>query len=384
MSIFLGIGITIIIIHVDPKSCSCAYPHILVENTLTVLRWVSMDRSLARPGNRLALNTTPCEGQLAPRNAALAVVWLFGIERIQLLMQLTESDVITSEHVEKLQNITRTDTTKAAVLHLITEALPERGPNAFKLFLKALRGSQQKHVAEQLEKWLRDPNDCPGHPGTFERLQYELRTYYEDKMEFVYTMPWLPTERFSLKKTFVQRRLRLTNGDREEDTQLLNSRTALYTSIHNITKRKANERMHLTPAEVEESLLRPLYRLAFEANQKNETVICESEFKNAEQFEQVCQVGYLSKELIISHNQAETRFSFTHKTFLEFLTAKHMMDPQERLARIHDLHYADYRIRVKAVEDKFNVRHNEPVLGFLFGLLEENPKEISFLKRDQP
>ncbi|ELT95382.1 hypothetical protein CAPTEDRAFT_190797 [Capitella teleta] len=170
----------------------------------------------------------------------------------------------------------------------------------------------------------------------------------------------------------------------EEDTQLLNSRTALYTSIHNIINRKASERMHLTPAEVEESLLRPLYRLAFEANQKNETVICESEFKNAEQFEQVCQVGYLSKELITSHNQAETRFSFTHKTFLELLTAKHMMDPQERLARIHDLHYADYRIRVKAVEDKFNVRHNEPVLGFLFGLLEENPKEISFLKRDQP
>ncbi|ELU10931.1 hypothetical protein CAPTEDRAFT_188983, partial [Capitella teleta] len=68
----------------------------------------------------------------------------------------------------------------------------------------------------------------------------------------------------------------------EEDTQLLNSRTALYTSIHNIINRKASERMHLTPAEVEESLLRPLYRLAFEANQKNETVIREGSFKNVE------------------------------------------------------------------------------------------------------
>ncbi|ELU05222.1 hypothetical protein CAPTEDRAFT_191736, partial [Capitella teleta] len=44
-------------------------------------------------------------------------------------------------------------------------------------------------------------------------LQHELRTHYDDKLKFVYTMPWLPTEGFSLKETFVQRRLRLTSGD---------------------------------------------------------------------------------------------------------------------------------------------------------------------------
>uniref|UniRef100_X1ZZK6 Caspase family p20 domain-containing protein n=2 Tax=Capitella teleta TaxID=283909 RepID=X1ZZK6_CAPTE len=47
------------------------------------------------------------------------------------------------------------------------------------------------------------------------RLQHELRTHYDDKLKFIYTMPWLPTEGFSLKETFVQRRLRLTSGDRK-------------------------------------------------------------------------------------------------------------------------------------------------------------------------
>ncbi|ELU14857.1 hypothetical protein CAPTEDRAFT_207567 [Capitella teleta] len=89
---------------------------------------------------------------------------------------------------------------------------------------------------------------------------------------------------------------------REEDTQLMNTRTTLYTSIHSIITRKAGERLNLIPAEVEESLLRPLYQFAFEAYQKNEIVVREKDSRN---LEQVCQVGYLTQELIISRFQAE-------------------------------------------------------------------------------
>ncbi|ELU15937.1 hypothetical protein CAPTEDRAFT_213159, partial [Capitella teleta] len=166
---------------------------------------------------------------------------------------------------------------------------------------------------------------------------------------------------------------------REEDTQLMNTRTALYTAIHRIIKQKAANRLNLTPEKVEESLLRPLYQFAFEAHQKNETVVREKDFKNIENLEQVCQVGYLTKELVISRLQAEVRFGFTHKSFLEFLTAKHIaqMDREERLTWLQDLRYANYYIQVKAIEDDFDVRQNEPVLGFLFALMEQNSEELT-------
>ncbi|ELU17864.1 hypothetical protein CAPTEDRAFT_216346 [Capitella teleta] len=57
----------------------------------------------------------------------------------------------------------------------------------------------------------------------------------------------------------------------------------------------------------------------------------------------VCQVGYVTKERIISRLlQEETRFGFTHKPFLEFLTARHitLMNPEERLTWLQGLHYA--------------------------------------------
>ncbi|ELT87825.1 hypothetical protein CAPTEDRAFT_206205, partial [Capitella teleta] len=473
----------------------------------------------------------------------------------------------------------------AAVLYFLTELLPKRGSKDFDLFLMALCESEQRHVAERLNKWLSD--DCSEDAGTFERLQHELRTHYNDKLQFVYTMPWLPTEGFSLKETFVQRRLRLTSGGRkgnevkmdeilasvgegrnkrilvegqpaqgkstlcqalafawsqpdeateniksfdllillhagdlrgqdsvgeaikthllpidcgiplrqlekllqeknvlliidafdeastenemlhqliegkrlkhktllvtsrpnflenkqqhfesrftvegynkeeqlehvkryaehqridpkpfismlkeesiidlcsnplnltllcllrEEDTQLMITRTALYTSIHRIIKQKAAKRLKLIEAEVEESLLRPLYQFAFEAHQKNETVVREKDSKKVKNFQRICQVGYLTNEVIISRLQKEVRFQFTHKTFVEFLTAKHIaeMDREERLNWMQHLRYANCQIwNGLATHDDFNVKQNEPILGFIFGLLEEESAELA-------
>ncbi|ELU10242.1 hypothetical protein CAPTEDRAFT_200415 [Capitella teleta] len=93
--------------------------------------------------------------------------------------------------------------------------------------------------------------------------------------------------------------------EEEEDTQLRNTRTALYTSIHRIIKEKAAKRLNLAPEKVEESLLRPLYRFAFEAHQKNETVVRENDFKKVKNFQQVCEVGYLTRELSMSRLQPE-------------------------------------------------------------------------------
>ncbi|ELU04885.1 hypothetical protein CAPTEDRAFT_203065 [Capitella teleta] len=456
-----------------------------------------------------------------------------------LLANLSESGVITDEHLHKFQNIKKNDTTKVAVLYFLSEVLPKRGPEAFNLFLMALCESEQRHVAERLNKCLSD--DCSEEAGTFERLQHELRTHYNDKLQFVYTMPWLPTEGFSLKETFVQRRLRLTSGDRkgtevkmdeilasvgerrnkrilvegdpaqgkstlcqalafawsqpdeaseniksfdlvktqleerlksllpidcgiplrqlEELLQIKNvlliidafdeastenemlhqlvegkrlkHKPLLVTSRPNflenkqrhfesrftvegynyreqlehvkryaehkniasapfesmleeesiIELRKAGERMDLTEAEVEESLLRPLYQIAFEAHKKNETVVREKDSKKVKNSQRICEVGYLTNEVIISRLQPEVRFQFTHKTFVEFLTAKHIteMDREERLNWMRHLRYENCHIRIGrlGIEDRFNVEQNEPILGFIFGLLEEESAELT-------
>ncbi|ELU15669.1 hypothetical protein CAPTEDRAFT_208219 [Capitella teleta] len=510
----------------------------------------------------------------------------------ELFANLTESDVITDEHVEKLQNIMRNDTTKAAVLHFLIELLPKRGSKAFNLFLEALSESQQKHVAERLKQWLSDV--CSEDAGTFERLRAELRSHYERRLASIRPMPWLQSICLNLTDVVVERQLklktnnksarrivtmknlftpqetkeiprrlliegnpgigksticqtlahewgkqscgghcgtvcvhsfdlvlyfhagdfideesvahavqkhllpsdysittselqgvikaknvliivdafdeanagnrtldRLIQGDilrhktllitsrfnflqnklaffestftvegydkeeqlkhvkryaehkniasapfesmlkdksirdlcsnplnltllcllREEDTQLRITRTALYTSIHRIIRRKAGERMDLTEAEVEESLLRPLYQFAFEAHQKNETVVREKDSKKVENFQRICEVGYLTNEVIISRLQKEVRFQFTHKTFVEFLTAKHIaeMDREERMNWMQHLRYADYHIRIHglAIDDDFKVEQNDPVLVFLFGLLEEESAELT-------
>ncbi|ELU16471.1 hypothetical protein CAPTEDRAFT_214242 [Capitella teleta] len=509
-----------------------------------------------------------------------------------LLAKLSESGVITDEHVEKLQNSIRNDTMAAAVLHFLIELLPRRGPEAFNLFLEALIESQQKHVADHLKQCLSDV--CPEDAGTFERLRSELQSYYKRKLASIHPMPWQQDIYLNLTDVFVERQLklktnykgderivtmddlftpqqtkeiprrlliegnpgigksticqtlahewgkqscgrhcgtlcvhsfdvllffnagdfideesvahavqkhilpsdcrittselqgvieaknvliivdafdeanagnrtldRLIKGDilrhktllvtsrfnflqnklsffdskfkvegydkeeqlqhvkryaahqniasapfesmlkeksirdlcsnplnltllcllREEDTQLMITRTALYTSIHRIIRRKAGERMHLTEAEVEESLLRPLYQFAFEAHQKNETVVREKDSKKVKNFQRICQVGYLTNEVIISRLQEEVRFQFTHKTFVEFLTAKHIaeMDREERLNWLQHLRYDNCYIWIKglAIDDRFKVEQNDPILGFLFGLLEEESAELN-------
>ncbi|ELU11508.1 hypothetical protein CAPTEDRAFT_193920 [Capitella teleta] len=509
-----------------------------------------------------------------------------------LLAKLSEGGVITDEHLQKLQNIERNDTTKAAVFEFLTEVLPKRGPEAFNLFLEALCESQQEHIADHLKQCLNDI--CPEDAGTFERLRAELQSHYKRRLASIRPMPWQQDIYLNLTDVFVERQLKLkTNhkgdgrivtmknlftpqqteeiarriliegnpgigksticqtlahewgkqscgrhcgtlcvhsfdlvlyfpaGDfrtkesvahavrehllpsdcrittselqgvieaknvliivdafdeanagnrtldrliegnilrdktlpitsrfnflqnklsffdskfkvegydkeeqlehvkryaahkniasapfesmlkeksvrdlcnnplnltllcllREEDTQLMITRTALYTSIHRIIRRKASERMDLTEAEVEESLLRPLYQFAFEAHRKNETVVWEKDSKKVENFQHICQVGYLTRELLMSRLQEEVRFQFTHKTFLEFLTAKHIaeMDREERLNWMQHLRYADYHIQIEglAIEDDFKVEQNDPILGFLFGFLEEKSAELT-------
>ncbi|ELT92867.1 hypothetical protein CAPTEDRAFT_194404 [Capitella teleta] len=362
-----------------------------------------------------------------------------------LLAKLSESGVLIDDQLEKIKNITRNETMREAVLYFLVFFLSKRGPKAFNIFLGALRASQQIHVAEHLQKWLRNPNECSEDPGAFGmmkerspwttcsrpkrpkrfqgafsskeiresgslrfaklwltngerspvevtaghcvstltmcfcistreislmrnrlRMQFEITSFpattalrqayckaknvliivdafdeanagnrtldrliegdiLRHKLLLIASRPNFLQNKLSFfdskfkvegydKKEqleHVKRYAEHLNIDhkpfismlkeksihdlcnnpfnltllcllREEDTQLMITRTALYTAIHHIIKRKASGRMDLTEAEVEESLLRPLYQMAFEAHQRNETVIRQSDFNNIE------------------------------------------------------------------------------------------------------
>ncbi|ELT95226.1 hypothetical protein CAPTEDRAFT_185968, partial [Capitella teleta] len=55
------------------------------------------------------------------------------------------------------------------------------------------------------------------------------------------------------------------------------------------------------------------------------------------------------------------------------------MDQEERMNWMQHLRYADYSIEIEglAIDDYFEVEQNEPILVFLFGLLEEESAELT-------
>ncbi|ELT91645.1 hypothetical protein CAPTEDRAFT_202182 [Capitella teleta] len=309
-----------------------------------------------------------------------------------LLTKLTECGVLTDDQLEKLENINSNTTMGAAVLHFLTEFLPRGGSQAFDLFLGALRASQQKRVADQLDKWLTEL--CSVELDTFGSLQDTLEHFAvasadellnrEQRLEHVREYAEHKNIDSALFESIIDEEhvqhlcdnplnLTLLCLMREQDEQLPKTRTQLFNSIHNLIRQRASQQMHLTQAQVEYSRLRPLYQLAFKAHLSNKTVISESDVKNAEK---LYQVGYLTKE----RKFRKIKFRFTHKTFSEFLAAKHiaLMDPQERKTWLQGLRFTNYVIRFNGIanDDDFDVRQNEVVLEFLFGLMEENPKEL--------
>ncbi|ELT95776.1 hypothetical protein CAPTEDRAFT_201649, partial [Capitella teleta] len=124
-----------------------------------------------------------------------------------LLAKLTESGVLTDEHLQKLQNIIRNETMNAAVLHFLAEFIPKRGPETFNLFLEALRGSQQKHISEHLKKWLR--NDCSEEQDIFRSLRSELQSHYKRRLRSIRPVPWLQEIHLNLTEIYVKRQLKL-------------------------------------------------------------------------------------------------------------------------------------------------------------------------------
>ncbi|ELU13309.1 hypothetical protein CAPTEDRAFT_204237 [Capitella teleta] len=157
------------------------------------------------------------------------------------------------------------------------------------------------------------------------------------------------------------------------------TQTELYSEIHDFILRKVIERMKLTEEDIEHRLLRPLYQLTFEAFENGEDVLLERDFERAGlSSEEVCEVGYLTRDILIRGIKQEQRYSFTHRTFLEFLASKHLvlMAAEERLKWLRKYYFRPNTYRVEEIQ-RFNFsllfRVAENVVAFLFGFLQKHP-----------
>ncbi|ELT98336.1 hypothetical protein CAPTEDRAFT_205618 [Capitella teleta] len=248
----------------------------------------------------------------------------------QIYTELIAGRVLTFEDKEKISKI---DTRKAQSMELISVLL-RKGPNAFGVFMDALQCTQFKSLLEvnEVENLCKNPLHltllCLLH------IETDVRT---------------------------------------------RTQTELYSEIHDFILRKVIKRMKLTEEDIEHRLLRPLYQLAFEAFENGEDVLHESDFERAGLLsEEVCEVGYLARDILIRGIKQERRYSFTHRTFLEFLAAKHLVliAAEERLKWLRKYYFRANSNRVEEVQRlRFSLlfRVAENIVAFLFGFLQKHP-----------
>ncbi|ELU05528.1 hypothetical protein CAPTEDRAFT_189153, partial [Capitella teleta] len=176
----------------------------------------------------------------------------------------------------------------------------------------------------------------------------------------------------------------------------IDSRTDLFCAMHEFILLKASGRMNVTQEDMEQQVMRPLYKLAFDAYQKNEYLIQEHDLQNTFcGMDPIIQVGYLIKHITVSRLQAKLQHCFTHTTVMEFLAAKHLslMAEHGRQVWLQNVYKQTNEIddsdapftRVsfpilwnKSTETEENSRYaqDETVAAFVFGLLETDPENL--------
>ncbi|ELU10658.1 hypothetical protein CAPTEDRAFT_200994 [Capitella teleta] len=174
----------------------------------------------------------------------------------------------------------------------------------------------------------------------------------------------------------------------------INSRTDLFCAMHEFILLKASGRMNVTQEDMEQQVMRPLYKLAFDAYQKNEYLIQEHDLQNTScGMDAIIQVGYLIKHITVSRLQAKLQHRFTHTTVMEFLAAKHLSLMAEHgrqvwwqkvfNVKMESNESAIARLSVPILwnkstetEEDSPYAQDETVAAFVFGLLETDPENL--------
>ncbi|ELT89818.1 hypothetical protein CAPTEDRAFT_188209 [Capitella teleta] len=176
----------------------------------------------------------------------------------------------------------------------------------------------------------------------------------------------------------------------------INSRTDLFCAMHEFILLKASGRMNVTQEDMEQQVMRPLYKLAFDAYQKNEYLIQEHDLQNTScGMDAIIQVRYLIKHITVSRLQAKLQHRFTHTTVMEFLAAKHLslMAENGRQVWLQNVYKQTGEIETNLLPFmRFSVpslwnestetqedspyAEDETVAAFVFGLLETDPENL--------
>ncbi|ELU17246.1 hypothetical protein CAPTEDRAFT_205954 [Capitella teleta] len=181
-----------------------------------------------------------------------------------------------------------------------------------------------------------------------------------------------------------------------EEGGSINSRTELFCAMHEFILLKASGRMNVTQEDMEQQVMRPLYKLAFDAYQKNEYLIQEHDLQNTScGMDAIIQVGYLIKHITVSRLQAKLQHRFTHTTVMEFLAAKHLslMAEHGRQVWLQNVYKQTNEIdandsafprlslptlwnKSTETEEDSPYAQDETVAAFVFGLLETDLENL--------
>ncbi|ELU07296.1 hypothetical protein CAPTEDRAFT_195932 [Capitella teleta] len=141
----------------------------------------------------------------------------------------------------------------------------------------------------------------------------------------------------------------------EVNTKLPRTRTGIYSAIHELITDKASQILQWNKEELQDLIFSPLSKLSFDTY-NSKRVISKGDLESLPcSINDVLQTDYLSKESDLGLLNTEQNYSFSHRTFHEFLAAMHlqMMTNTERQEWLQDV----------------NVARDETIITFLFGLL---------------
>ncbi|ELT89816.1 hypothetical protein CAPTEDRAFT_188207 [Capitella teleta] len=181
-----------------------------------------------------------------------------------------------------------------------------------------------------------------------------------------------------------------------EEEFSINSRTDLFCAMHEFILLKASGRMNVTQEDMEQQVMHPLYKLAFDAYQNNEYLIQEHDLQNTScGMDAIIQVGYLIKHITVSRLQAKLQHRFTHTTVMEFLAAKHLslMAEHGRQVWLQNVYKQTGEMETNLLplmrfsvpslwnestetEEDSPYAQDETVAAFVFGLLETDPENL--------
>ncbi|ELU16668.1 hypothetical protein CAPTEDRAFT_192408 [Capitella teleta] len=141
------------------------------------------------------------------------------------------------------------------------------------------------------------------------------------------------------------------------------SRTELYKAVHQFIMKKASVRLNLSLEKIHTTIINPLCQLSFEAYMKGNAVLIKEDIEQVcSDAELFCKSGYLIKKLKISLLCDEIRFSFSHRTFQEFLTAIYVKQLPEK--------------KRQECMNAVDLGFSESVLMFLFEMLKDDDEAI--------